>query len=494
MTDLEVETTPIEGLLVVRLPVHVDNRGWFKENWQREKMVALGLPDFGPVQQNVSFNDEAGVTRGIHAEPWDKLVSIATGRVFGAWVDLRDGPGFGSAYSLEVGPDTAVFVPRGVGNGYQTLDAGTAYSYMVNAHWSAGARDRYTFVNLADETVGIPWPLPVDRALLSAADQEHPALAAVEPFRSLRPLVLGAGGQVGRALRAEFPTASFLDRAAFDLADPEAASRIDWDDHDVVINAAAYTAVDAAESTGGRRAAWAANVEGVRRLVDAVRQHRTTLVHISSDYVFDGLEPLHREDERFAPLGVYGQTKAAGDSQVMSVLQHYIVRTSWVVGDGSNFVDTMAKLASDGVSPSVVDDQHGRPSFAAELARGIGHLVRTRAPFGTYNLTGAGEVTTWAGLAAAVFELLGRNPADVTGVSTEQYAAGRGMAPRPRHSALDLSKIESTGLVPRSWRESLESYLEDDLPETTPTKDAVCAAAAEDGALGSRQKDRKSVV
>ena len=460
MTDLLVETTPIEGLLVVRLPVHGDNRGWFKENWQREKMVALGLPDFGPVQQNVSFNDEAGVTRGIHAEPWDKLVSVATGRVFGAWVDLRDGPGLGSAYTRELGPDTAVFVPRGVGNGYQTLEPRTAYSYLVNAHWSARARDRYTFVNLADEALGIAWPLPVDAAKLSTADREHPALAAVEPFRSPRPLVLGAGGQVGRALRAEFPTASFLDRDAFDLAEPDATSGIDWDDHDVVINAAAYTAVDAAESSDGRRAAWATNVEGVRRLVDAARQQRKTLVHISSDYVFDGEEPLHREDEPFAPLGVYGQTKAAGDALVTGLPRHYVVRTSWVIGDGHNFVRTMARLAGDGVSPSVVDDQHGRPTFAGEIARGIGHLVRTGAPFGTYNLSAGGDVTTWAELARAVFELLGRDATAVTGVSTEEYSAGRSMAPRPRHSALDLARIESTGFVPRPWRESLADYLE----------------------------------
>ena len=91
MSDLQVESTAIPGLLILRLPVHRDNRGWFKENWQRERMVAAGLPDFEPVQQNVSYNGEAGVTRGMHAEPWDKLVSVTHGEVFGAWVDLREG-------------------------------------------------------------------------------------------------------------------------------------------------------------------------------------------------------------------------------------------------------------------------------------------------------------------------------------------------------------------------------------------------------------------
>ncbi len=99
---LQVSTTPIPGLMVIDLPVHGDNRGWFKENWQREKMIAAGLPDFGPVQNNVSFNDAAGTTRGIHAEPWDKYVSVATGRIFGAWVDLRAGPTFGTVFTAEI--------------------------------------------------------------------------------------------------------------------------------------------------------------------------------------------------------------------------------------------------------------------------------------------------------------------------------------------------------------------------------------------------------
>ena len=179
---LAVEATPIPGFLRIDLTVHGDNRGWFKENWQREKMLALGLPDFGPVQNNISFNNEVGVTRGIHAEPWDKFVSVATGRVFGAWVDLREGPSFGAVYTCEIDPSGAVFVPRGVGNAYQTLEPGTAYTYLVNDHWSAEAR--YTFLNLADETANVPWPIPLTEAILSDKDRAHPRLADVTPFPS----------------------------------------------------------------------------------------------------------------------------------------------------------------------------------------------------------------------------------------------------------------------------------------------------------------------
>lgn len=123
---LQARPTTIDGLLLFDLPVHGDNRGWFKENWQRKKMLALGLPDFSPVQNNISFNDKAGTTRGIHAEPWDKFISVATGRIFGAWVDLREGPGFGTVFTAKLDPSTAIFVPRGVGNAFQTLADETA--------------------------------------------------------------------------------------------------------------------------------------------------------------------------------------------------------------------------------------------------------------------------------------------------------------------------------------------------------------------------------
>jgi len=446
VTDLAVHTTDIPGLLIVDLPVHGDNRGWFKENWQRAKMTGLGLPDFGPVQQNVSFNDEVGVTRGIHAEPWDKFVSVATGRIFGAWVDLREGESHGRVVTLEMGPEKAVFVPRGVGNAYQTLEPGTAYAYLVNDHWSPQAKERYTFVQLGDPVLGIDWPIPLDRAMLSDADKAHPVLAESRPARTRRTVIPGAGGQLGRALQAAMPDALALTRAEADLATPETLDAIEWRDVDAIVNAAAYTAVDLAETPEGRREAWATNVTGVAHLVDIARRHRLPLVHVSSDYVFDGTAEEHTEDEPFSPLGVYGQTKAAGDALVATWEQHYLVRTSWVVGEGKNFVATMAMLADKGVSPSVVDDQYGRLTFTQDLAAAIVHLLSSDAPYGTYNVTNSGPVQSWADIAADVFELRGRSREDITRVTTEEYGAGKDMAPRPVHSALDLGKITAAGL------------------------------------------------
>ena len=180
MTDLAVHTTPIPGLLVLDLPLHGDSRGWFKENWQRAKMTALGLPDFAPVQNNMSFNHEAGVTRGLHAEPWEKFISVANGRVFCAWVDLRAGESFGKTFTIEINPGTAVFVPRGVANGYQTLEDNVTYTYLVNAHWSPEAQ--YTMVNLFDPALGIEWPIGQAEAIVSDKDKAHPLLKDVTPL------------------------------------------------------------------------------------------------------------------------------------------------------------------------------------------------------------------------------------------------------------------------------------------------------------------------
>jgi dTDP-4-dehydrorhamnose 3,5-epimerase len=236
-------------------------------------------------------------------------------------------------------------------------------------------------------------------------------------------------------------------------------AEFDWSGFDLVVNAAAYTAVDLAETDDGRRDAWATNVTVVATLVVAASRHRLTLVHVSTDYVFDGRQESHDEDERLSPLGVYGQTKAAGDALVGTCARHYLVRTSWVIGDGNNFVKTMAGLADRGVSPRVVEDQFGRLTFAAEIVSAVQHLLAVRAPYGTYNMTSSGATTSWADIAEDVFEARGRDRADVRRVSTEEYGTGRQLAPRPRHSTLTLDKIVATGFDPAEAGTALKQYL-----------------------------------
>lgn len=438
--NMRVASTAIPGLLVVDVPVHGDNRGWFKENWQREKMLALGVPDFRPVQQNVSFNPTAGTTRGIHAEPWDKLVSVATGRAFCAWVDLREGPTFGAVFTTEIDESRAVYVPRGVGNSYQTLADNTTYSYLVNAHWTPDTS--YTFLNLADETAGIDWPLPLELAEVSDKDRAHPRLAAVQPMAARKKLILGAGGQLGRALKEVLPDSVAVTRAQLDITDSAALAAYPWREFDTIINAAAYTQVDEAETLEGRRDAWAINVTAVAALARIAQRFNLTLVTISTDYVFDGTVEEHFEGEPLTPLGVYGQTKAAGEAVTSTVDRHYIVRSSWLVGDGHNFVATMERLAANGVSPDVVNDQIGILTPAAGLAKEIKRLLDERAPFGLHHLTGNGPAQSWADIAREVFSRVGRDPDDVNGVSTADYTADKSTAPRPAYSTLRSTRTD----------------------------------------------------
>lgn len=473
--DLSVAETGIGGLKVVDLAVHGDSRGWFKENWQRAKMTALGIPDLRVVQNNISYNDSRGVTRGIHAEPWDKFISVARGSVFGAWVDLREGSAtFGKVYTCTLDPSKAIYVPRGVGNSFQALEDGTAYTYLVDAHWSLELKKTYTFVNLADPELAIEWPIPLDEATVSEADLNHPYLKDVVPMAPKRTLVTGCDGQLGRAVRAlaeERGVAKdfdFCDIDTFDMSDPDAYSKYDWSLYGTVINCGAYTAVDRAETPEGRVTAWKANATGPALLARTCSEHGITLVHVSSDYVFDGTAEVHDEGEPLSPLSVYGQTKAAGDIAVAGCPRHYIMRSSWVIGEGRNFVKTMKGLSDRVADPedgleqvTVVDDQLGRLTFTRDMAEAIFHVLGTHAPYGTYDCTGSGTVKSWADIARAVFEAANGNGDRVVPVSTaDYYASAEGpVAPRPVHSALDLSKLEAAGFHMPDWEEELGEYI-----------------------------------
>lgn len=177
---MRLDATGIPGLLHAELDLHADDRGWFKESFQQAKLEAAGLPHLQVVQNNVSYNAEVGVTRGVHAEPWDKWVSPAFGRVFSAIVDLRAGPTYGAVETFDLGPGSGLYVPRGCGNSFCTTEPHTVYNYLVNEHWSPDAT--YVLVNLFDPELGIDWPLPRERMVVSAKDAGHPPLSAVQPF------------------------------------------------------------------------------------------------------------------------------------------------------------------------------------------------------------------------------------------------------------------------------------------------------------------------
>lgn len=303
--------------------------------------------------------------------------------------------------------------------------------------------------------------------------------------------IVGANGQLGLALQSKYPKARNADIDEFDITNKESVENYDWSGIEIILNAAAYTNVDGAETPEGRRAAWAVNADAVGNLVAVAAQYDMTLLHVSTDYVFDGTERLHSEDEAFAPLSVYGASKAAGDLLVSLAPKFYILRTSWVIGGGKNFVRTMMGLADKKISPTVVHDQVGRLTFTSELVRAIDHLLFGKSeirnskfkenekmindkllknekrnmnnviPYGTYNVTNDGDSVSWADITREIFKLIGRYDLTVTNTTTADYYAGKdGVAPRPLQSTLTLDKIQSTGFSSTDWKKALQSYIE----------------------------------
>lgn len=275
--------------------------------------------------------------------------------------------------------------------------------------------------------------------------------------------ITGAAGQLGMALRAKYPEALAADTTQLDITNRQKLMSYDWSDFDCLINAAGYTNVDGAESAEGRVAAWRVNATAVGYLAEVARQHDMTLVHISTDYVFDGTKNPHKEDEPFSPLSSYGASKAAGDIAVLGLPKYYLLRTSWVMGQGKNFVQTMLDIGRKGVDPTVVSDQIGRPTFAAELVRAIDHLLSNKAEYGTYNVSNGGEPVNWAELTREIYKMAGL-PRKVSDTSTAEYFTNKeSVARRPLNSSFDLAKIKATGFKPKDWREDLREYINKEL-------------------------------
>ena len=272
-------------------------------------------------------------------------------------------------------------------------------------------------------------------------------------------LIIGANGQLGTALRARYPEATAVDSAELDITDVTTVMQYGWSAFDTIINAAAYTNVDGAESAEGRVAAWKVNATGARNLAAVASAHDLTLVHVSTDYVFDGTNDNHSETEVFSPLNVYGQSKAAGDLAVSLVPKHYNLRTTWVIGEGKNFVRTMQSLGERGIAPTVVADQIGRLTFTGELVNIIDHLLTNVPEYGTYNATNSGEPVSWVEVTREVFTLCGYD-LTVSDTTTAEYFAGKtGIAPRPLNSVMNLEKLQATGFVSQDWHEALAVYI-----------------------------------
>ena len=284
-------------------------------------------------------------------------------------------------------------------------------------------------------------------------------------------LVTGSKGQVGwELLNRGVGTGAIVtgvDIEEIDIADKRAVVKLVGDlSPDLVVNAAAYTAVDAAEEN--TELAFQVNRDGPANLAAACLAGKIPLIHISTDYVYGGdQEGAYVEDDPTAPLGAYAQSKAEGDQAVSGILaEHIILRTAWVYGvHGHNFVKTMLRLGRDREQLSVVDDQKGCPTDAADLAGAILAIAQQihkmqKAPWGVYHFCGKGQ-TTWHGFAKEIFRLARQYETFkvefVEPVPTSAYPTP---ARRPANSVLDCSKINRAfNIVPRAWEQSLADML-----------------------------------
>ncbi|MEU9481596.1 dTDP-4-dehydrorhamnose reductase [Streptomyces sp. NPDC048191] len=279
----------------------------------------------------------------------------------------------------------------------------------------------------------------------------------------MRWLVTGAGGMLGHdtvhELRARGEDVTGLTRAALDITEPASVRRaVAGYRPDVVVNCAAYTAVDAAETDEDR--ALLVNGEGPRLLARACAAHGARLIHVSTDYVFTGeaRDVPHAEDEEPDPRTAYGRTKLAGERAVLAELPgaSVVLRTAWLYGvHGGNFVRTMLRLEADRDTVDVVDDQRGQPTWSADVAARIADLGAVDA-LGVFHATSSGEAS-WYELAREVFRLAGADPDRVRRTDSRAFVRP---APRPAYSVLGHQRWRAAGLAPlRDWRSALHEAL-----------------------------------
>lgn len=295
-----------------------------------------------------------------------------------------------------------------------------------------------------------------------------------------RVMVTGAGGQLGRALlHAEWPDSIAAVGVAHDSLDIASAGAVDRavaeGGFSAVVNAAAYTAVDNAERDRDR--AFAVNHQGALNLARACARNGAVLVHVSTDYVFDGTKPEpYVESDPINPASIYGRSKAAGEEAIRAHLdRHVILRTAWLFSAGpNNFVSRILQLAQQRPELTIVSDQMGNPTSATDLASAIVRLLHTALmrddgiPWGTYHCVNA-EAASWHDLARAAIDQAGpRLPcrAAVRSIASADYPQA---APRPANSRLDCGKIDSAfGIRLCPWREALAPIVNEIVTELRP--------------------------
>lgn len=277
-------------------------------------------------------------------------------------------------------------------------------------------------------------------------------------------LITGANGMLAKSVRARLKEGNELictDVADLDITNEEAVMNfVKENKPEYIVNCAAFTAVDKAEEVYDL--AEKINANGPANLAKAAKAVDATLVHISTDYVFNGdldVAKSYVETDEVGPVTVYGKTKLHGEEQVKANTdQYYIFRTAWLYGDGNNFVRTMLKLGNEKDEISVVADQHGSPTYAEDLANIIAEAIEKKIPYGLYHSTNQG-FTTWYDFTKKIFELADIK-CNVKPVTSEEFIRP---AKRPKNSKLNKQKLLEQGVTVPTWEDGLKRYLEIEL-------------------------------
>ena len=282
-------------------------------------------------------------------------------------------------------------------------------------------------------------------------------------------LITGANGMLANSVKKRLANGNELictDVSELDITDLEAVKKMVSEvKPEYIINCAAYTAVDKAEDNYDL--AEKINADGPRNLAIASKKENAVLIHISTDYVFDGdldVSKAYVEDDEVGPVTVYGKTKLHGEQGVQeNTDKYYIFRTAWLYGEGNNFVRTMLKLGPTKDELNVVSDQHGSPTYAEDLANIIAEAIEKKIPYGIYHTTNH-EFTTWYEFTKRIFELANID-CKVNPVSTEKYIEIMKIkqAKRPKNSQLSKDKILAQGINIPTWEDGLKRYLEVEL-------------------------------
>ncbi len=281
-------------------------------------------------------------------------------------------------------------------------------------------------------------------------------------------LITGANGMLAKSVKKRLEKENELictDVAGLDITDEQAVSKFVADcKPEYIINCAAFTAVDKAETAG--EIVEKINADGPGNLAKAAKENNSVLVHISTDYVFGGdldVEKDYNEEDAKAPVTVYGVTKLQGEEKIQAnTEQYYIFRTAWLYGDGNNFVRTMLNLGEAKDEISVVADQHGSPTYAEDLANIIGEAIEKKIPYGVYHTTNQGY-TTWYDFTKAIFDYTGTS-CKVNPVTTEEYIEMMKItqAKRPKNSQLSKEKLLAQGITVPEWEDALRRYLKEE--------------------------------